>query len=108
MVVLGFFFLQETLQSNLVFLQKEKEEFKPKGEKKSDGLLVGVSLSVRMPCPLPAYPPAFTGASRLSLSPCIFISFSVTTLLSLLPLPAPHLSSFHPALIQTPLSSWVH
>ncbi|XP_075561618.1 E3 ubiquitin-protein ligase TRIM7 [Pelecanus crispus] len=31
--------LRETLQSNLVFLQKEKEEFKPKGESKSDSLL---------------------------------------------------------------------
>ncbi|XP_009470751.1 PREDICTED: tripartite motif-containing protein 15-like [Nipponia nippon] len=29
----------ETLKNNLVFLQKEKEEFKPEGEKKSDGLL---------------------------------------------------------------------
>ncbi|XP_064301338.1 E3 ubiquitin-protein ligase TRIM7-like [Phalacrocorax carbo] len=35
--------LRETLQSNLVFLQKEKEEFKPKGEEKSDGLLGKVS-----------------------------------------------------------------
>ncbi|CAM9199084.1 unnamed protein product [Bubo scandiacus] len=31
--------LRETLQDNLVFLQKEKEDFKPEGEKKSDGLL---------------------------------------------------------------------
>ncbi|XP_075348268.1 E3 ubiquitin-protein ligase TRIM7-like [Mycteria americana] len=36
--------LRETLQSNLVFLQKEKEEFKPKGEKKSDELLGKVAL----------------------------------------------------------------
>ncbi|KAM6412325.1 E3 ubiquitin-protein ligase TRIM7-like [Pluvialis apricaria] len=35
--------LRETLQSNLFFLQKEKEEFKPKGEKKSDGLLEKVA-----------------------------------------------------------------
>ncbi|KAK2514054.1 hypothetical protein Q9233_015167 [Columba guinea] len=31
--------LRETLQSNLVFLQKQKEEFKPGGEKQSDALL---------------------------------------------------------------------
>ncbi|KAM9648491.1 E3 ubiquitin-protein ligase TRIM7-like [Morphnus guianensis] len=35
--------LRETLQSNLVFLQKEKEEFKPKGEEKSDSLLEKVA-----------------------------------------------------------------
>ncbi|XP_009632148.1 tripartite motif-containing protein 15-like [Egretta garzetta] len=31
--------VDETLQSDLLFLQKEKEEFKPKGERKSDSLL---------------------------------------------------------------------
>ncbi|XP_061330452.1 E3 ubiquitin-protein ligase TRIM7-like [Pezoporus flaviventris] len=31
--------LRETLQSNLVLLQKEKEEFRPMGQKKSDSLL---------------------------------------------------------------------
>ncbi|XP_075603094.1 E3 ubiquitin-protein ligase TRIM7 [Balearica regulorum gibbericeps] len=36
--------LRETLQSNLGFLQKEKEGFKPEGEKESDGLLGKVAL----------------------------------------------------------------
>ncbi|KAM6282255.1 E3 ubiquitin-protein ligase TRIM7-like [Porphyrio hochstetteri] len=36
--------LRETLQSNLVFLQKEREAFKPQGEKESDGLLEKVAL----------------------------------------------------------------
>ncbi|XP_074713030.1 E3 ubiquitin-protein ligase TRIM7-like [Strix uralensis] len=31
--------LRDTLQDNLFFLQKEKEDFKPEGEEKSDGLL---------------------------------------------------------------------
>ncbi|XP_032542665.1 E3 ubiquitin-protein ligase TRIM7-like [Chiroxiphia lanceolata] len=36
--------LRETLQSNLVFLQKAREELKPKGEPKSDELLHTVAL----------------------------------------------------------------
>ncbi|XP_014811262.1 PREDICTED: tripartite motif-containing protein 7-like [Calidris pugnax] len=36
--------LRETIQTNLVFLQKEKKEFKPQGEKQSDGLLEKVAL----------------------------------------------------------------
>ncbi|XP_068862256.1 E3 ubiquitin-protein ligase TRIM7-like [Aphelocoma coerulescens] len=34
--------LRETLQSNLLFLQKEKEKLKPKGDQKTDDLLVTV------------------------------------------------------------------
>ncbi|XP_061222215.1 zinc finger protein RFP-like isoform X3 [Neopsephotus bourkii] len=53
--------LRETLQNNLVLLQKEKEEFRPMGQKKSESLLnVGKILdrceAVKTPIPEPVSP----------------------------------------------------
>lgn len=69
------FFLQETLQSNLAFLEKEKEEFNPEGETRSNVLMVCARL-----CPvLPVRSPTSLGVQPFS--PFILISFSRTTLL---------------------------
>uniref|UniRef100_A0A8V1AFN9 Uncharacterized protein n=2 Tax=Gallus gallus TaxID=9031 RepID=A0A8V1AFN9_CHICK len=67
--------LRETLQSNLVFLEKEKEEFNPKGESRINMLMVCAHL-----CPAP---PA-RSSTLLGVQPFssfILISFSRTTLL---------------------------
>lgn len=75
----------ETLESNLLFLHKQKEKLKLEADQKSFELMVCV--------PLHAHPPGSPGLSHLSLSPYIFYLLIRDDILFSFPLCPSHVAS---------------